>query len=167
MTMNDVAEAETRAPGALAASENGAPDRNEVFGNLVQGDSDIVGLVAYSIYKQNKHDWLIAFNRAKNRDPDDNENASYIVGESTPRRLATYRHLAEATLDGRGPTTPAGPGTEGFTQRNYAIATRHTPPAADGGAPRNWGAIGLAGLAVIAAVAVYLMARQGFFVLAK
>ena len=49
----------------------------------------------------------------------------------------------------------------------YAIAARHTPPAADGGAPRNWGAIGLAGLAVIAAVAVYLMARQGFFVLAK
>ena len=42
MSMNDVAEAETRAPAA--DMDAGGPDRNEVFGNLVQGDSDIVGL---------------------------------------------------------------------------------------------------------------------------
>ena len=161
MSMNDVAEAETRAPAS--DTDASGQDRNEVFGNLVQGDNDIVGLVAYSIYKQNKHDWLVAFNKAKNRSPVEDEVAAYILGESTPRRLATYRHLAEATLDGRGPTTPAGPGTEGFTQRNYAIAARATPAAPASGSGQNWGAIGLAGLAVIAAIGVYLMARAGFF----
>ena len=48
-------------------------------------------------------DWRPAFAAAKGRAPDDGELASYIIGESTPRRLATYRHLAEATLAGKGP----------------------------------------------------------------
>ena len=88
--------------------------RNNVFGHLVQDDGAIAGLVAYSIYKQHKLDWLRAFESAKGRAPDENELASYIIGEGTPRRLATYRHLAEATLAGHGPevdgvTTPARP----------------------------------------------------------
>jgi hypothetical protein len=83
-------------------------DRNPVFGSLVSGDTDIVGLVAYSIYKQNKHDWLHAFAKAKGREPEDAEVAAYIIGESTSRRLATYRLLAQATLDGKGPDVHVG-----------------------------------------------------------
>ena len=75
-----------------------------MFLNLVRGDGDIAGLVAYSIYKQNKLDWLRAFETAQGRPPNDAELASYIIGEGTPRRLATYRHLAEATLAGNGPS---------------------------------------------------------------
>lgn len=82
-------------------------DRNTVFGALVTEDSDVVGLVAYSIYKQNKHDFLVAFSKAKGREPNDTELGAYTMGESTPRRLAIYRHLAQATLDGRGPDSPA------------------------------------------------------------
>ena len=89
-------------------------DRNGVFRHLVKEDADIAGLVAYSIYKQNKLDWLTAFEAAKNRAPDDAELASYIIGEGTPRRLATYRHLAEATLAGHGPDVEGG-GTRSAT----------------------------------------------------
>ena len=85
-------------------------DRNTVFGSLVTEDGDVVGLVAYSIYKQNKHDFLVAFAKNKGRTPDSAELSAYTMGESTPRRLAIYRHLAEATLDGRGPDSPAIPG---------------------------------------------------------
>ncbi len=81
-------------------------DRNDVFAKLVTADNDIIGLVAYSIYKQNKFDWLQAFHRARGREPNDDEVAAYIVGEGTARRLATYRHLAHATLEGRGPDVP-------------------------------------------------------------
>ncbi len=147
-------------------ADEGDSDRNAVFGNLVKADTDIVGLVAYSIYKQNKHDWLIAFNKAKSREPQESELASYIIGESTPRRLATYLHLAEATLEGRGPATPAGPASNGAAQRNYAIAARHTPPSAPA-AQQNWGFIGLVGLAFIAAIGLYLAARYGFIGTAK
>ena len=87
----------------------GGGERNIVFQTLVKNDSDIAGLVAYSIYKQNKLDWLTAFETAKRRAPNEAELASYIIGEGTPRRLATYRHLAEATLAGRGPEIAGQP----------------------------------------------------------
>ena len=85
---------------ALSADEKG---RNGVFAHLVQGDDDIAGLVAYSIYKQHKLDWLRAFESVQGRPPNESELASYFIGEGTPRRIATYRHLAEATLAGHGP----------------------------------------------------------------
>jgi hypothetical protein len=105
------APAEQSASVALTDGGREAPgDRNTVFGSLVTEDSDVVGLVAYSIYKQNKHDFLVAFSKAKGREPNETEMGAYTMGESTPRRLAIYRHLAQATLDGRGPDSPAIPG---------------------------------------------------------
>ena len=85
-----------------AGTATEAPTRG-IFAGLCRGDGDIVGLVAYSIYKQNKLDWLRAFEASQGRSPNDGELASYIIGEGTPRRLATYRHLADATLAGHGP----------------------------------------------------------------
>jgi hypothetical protein len=93
---------------SFSAGEDG--DRNPVFTSLVKADGDIIGLVAYSIYKQNKLDWLLAFQRATGREPNEQENVAYIIGEATPRRLATYRHLAESTLAGSGPDVPSGTG---------------------------------------------------------
>ncbi len=95
---------------AAAAKTSMVPERERtgVFTSLVKEDSDISGLVAYSIYKQNKLDWLQAFETALGRAPNEAELASYIIGESTPRRLATYRHLAESTLAGRGPDVEGG-----------------------------------------------------------
>lgn len=98
-------------------------ENNIVFTSLVTGDQDIVGLVAYSIYKQNKYDWLLAFSRTMGRMPDDIEARSYQLGESTTRRLATYRHLAEATLEGRGLEVP-GNGARGASTRGFALGPR-------------------------------------------
>lgn len=82
--------------------------RNAVFAALVKGDSDVTGLVAYSIFKQNELDWLSDFRKARDRDPTEAEADAYIIGENTQRRLATYRHLAEATLQGKGPDVATG-----------------------------------------------------------
>ena len=115
-----------------AASGDSDSERNEVLTSLVTGDADIVGLVAYSIYKQNKHDWLVAFNKQKGHEPDENEVLSYIIGESTPRRLATYHYLAEATLDGRGPKVNMGPSSEKFVQRSLGNAHSAQPSGSGG-----------------------------------
>lgn len=110
-TVTELKRPEPPAPAALADGGLELPgDRNTVFGSLVTEDSDVVGLVAYSIYKQNKHDFLVAFSKTKGREPNEVELAAYTMGESTPRRLAIYRHLAQATLDGRGPDSPSIPG---------------------------------------------------------
>ncbi len=102
-------------------------EHNVVFTSLVTGDGDIVGLVAYSIYKQNKYDWLEAYSRLQGRMPEPAEVHSYLLGESTPRRLATYRHLAQAVLDGRGPDVPgAVPGMP--QRRSETVRVAQAPP---------------------------------------
>ena len=68
----------------------------------MSGDEDVPGLIAYSIYKQNKRDWLKAFETARSRAPTLDEEISYTLGESTPRRLAMYRQMAEATFIAQG-----------------------------------------------------------------
>ncbi|HEX4764845.1 MAG TPA: hypothetical protein VH414_01060 [Lichenihabitans sp.] len=125
----------TVAEGVTAADDPAIVDPAEhtiVFTNLVTSDKDIVGLVAYSIYKQNKYDWLSAFGRQTGRMPDEAEAQAYLLGESTPRRLATYRHLAEATLEGRG-VEVAGGGRSSAAARAFGFGA---PSEAAPGAPR-------------------------------
>ncbi len=106
-------------------------ERDSVFRQLVKQDSDIAGLVAYSIYKQNKLDWLNAFEQWKGRAPNADELAAYTIGEGTPRRLVTYRHLAEAMLAGHGPEagTEAAAGAGGGRR---GIATLDRSPVTPG-----------------------------------
>ena len=78
-------------------------ERNTIFDSLVKVEGEVSGLVAYSIYKQNKRSWLNDFQKVVGRPPNEAETRAYIIGESTDRRLATYRHLAQATLAGQGP----------------------------------------------------------------
>ena len=141
-------------------------DRNPVFEQLVAGDADIVGLVAYSIYKQHKRDWLIAFKRAKSRAPTEDEANAYIIGESTPRRLATFRHLAQATLDGRGPDVAMGfetaqsLGPDG-QPRSYPIAQRPQSVGAARDIIGNNLIASFVSLGIVAVGAAYLLLRFG------
>ncbi len=94
-----------RAVGLPARPDlEGEVERNPIFDALVgPDDGDVAGLVAYSIYKQNKRAWLDDFVKTTGRAPSDAETRSYIIGESTERRIATYRRLAASTLAGDPP----------------------------------------------------------------
>lgn len=145
----------------VSVTTSGAPmeretERNDVFAKLVTADNDIIGLVAYSIYKQNKFDWLQAFHRSKGREPSDDEMAAYIVGEGTARRLATYRYLAHATLEGRGPDVPLT-----FDQnRPFAMVEQHTS-ALQRATSNKFTLIVMIALVAIAAIIGFFMARYG------
>ena len=89
-----------RAPAPIGSVE---AERNTIFDSLVRAEGEVSGLVAYSIYKQNKRAWLNDFQKTVGRPPTEAETRAYIIGESTERRLATYRHLAQSTLAGQGP----------------------------------------------------------------
>jgi hypothetical protein len=101
-TTNEPAKAPSEAEIEAIESEH-----NTIFDSLVKVEGEVSGLVAYSIYKQNKRAWLQDFLKATGRPPTEAESRAYIIGESTERRLATYRHLAAATLAGNGPDAPA------------------------------------------------------------
>lgn len=128
--------------------------RNHVFKSLVKADDDITGLVAYSVFKQNELDWLSDFRKAKGRDPSEAETDAYILGESTTRRLATYRHLADATLSGQGPEVAGQP----RAGRNLA-ARQDTPSAGFGGSS----VLAYIAIAVVILIGVYLAVRAGMF----
>jgi hypothetical protein len=100
------------APLPRAASLPARPalegERNPIFDALVGSDEeDVAGLVAYSIYKQNKRAWLDDFVKTTGRAPSEAETRSYIIGESTERRISTYRRLAASTLAGDAPSRSA------------------------------------------------------------
>ena len=103
----ELAVSPTPAVAAAKLEAAGEAERNPIFDALVGPDDDVSGLVAYSIYKQNKRAWLDDFVKATGRAPTEAESRAYIIGESTERRLTTYRHLAAATLSGQGPRSPA------------------------------------------------------------
>lgn len=125
--------------------------RRSLFNALVTEDSDVVGLVAYSLYKQNKHDFLVAFSREWGRGPDERELAAYTLGEATARRLATYRHLAQETLAGRGPDSP------------QIQMSKGKPARASGGAAGGVSTqVNALTLVAVAAVFVWLVSRFGF-----
>jgi hypothetical protein len=90
----------------LTTTSDASAPYNMIFETLVTSEEDLVGFVAYGLYKQSKRDWFIAFATEHRRAPNAVEIRSYIVGESTERRLATYRHLAEQTLAQRQPEPP-------------------------------------------------------------
>jgi hypothetical protein len=72
--------------------------RNPMFAKLVEREDDTVGLLAYALYKQSKRDWLIAFHELHARTPTDAESRAFITGEQLPRRMQTYRQLAQQQL---------------------------------------------------------------------
>ena len=167
--MEDTIELASRVKAATADAASAAADggvahvftpeiqdsgRNAVFGSLVKGDSDITGLVAYSIFKQNELDWLQEFRTAKGREPTEAEADSYIIGESTPRRLATYRHLADATLAGNGPDV-----ANGGPSSSRAVALKQAAASSAGGIGSS--AILYFVLTLVLLVVIYYAARYG------
>lgn len=151
MSDYSVTNAESAAATETPALES--EGRNAVFTSLVKGDSDITGLVAYSVFKQNELDWLAEFRKAKGREPTEGETESYIIGESTARRLATYRHLADATLSGRGPEA------NGTSSGSRSIA-----PYAGGSRRATFGAgsaLAYVAIAVVILIGVYLLVHFG------
>lgn len=126
--------------------------RNAVFTSLVRGDSDITGLVAYSVFKQNELDWLNHFRKIKGREPTEAETEAYVIGESTARRLATYRHLADATLSGKGPDV-AGSGAN--AGRTFPLHPKRAAPL------RRGSALAYLVIGLVVLIGVYLAIHFG------
>lgn len=104
---NDVEKVKDGKPDlTLTGVSNEEADKNPIFDALITADGEISGLVAYSLYKQNKRSWIEEFRRQTGRLPNEAETRAYIIGESTERRLATYRLLAQITLGKQSTSTP-------------------------------------------------------------
>jgi hypothetical protein len=78
---------------------NGPAERyNVVYEKLVLRDDDLVGLIAYALYKQRKRAWIVDFKAQQAREPSQEEERSYLIGETTTARLSDYRQQSESIL---------------------------------------------------------------------
>jgi hypothetical protein len=81
-------------------SEADQPSYNRVFEALVETNDDLTGLVAYSLYKQHKRDWLIRFREATGASPSSQELNAFLLSVLLPDQIAQYRQAAADALVG-------------------------------------------------------------------
>ena len=77
------------------------PAKNDsMMTNLVMGQTDVVGMLAYAIYSQFKDEWRREFKKTFGREPSAQETNIFDIGERTERRKMTYRFLGRCPRHG-------------------------------------------------------------------
>lgn len=71
---------------------------NFIFDKLVESETDLIGLVAYGVYKKHKIQFLESFKSANGRVPEDEECKVFHITSSTPDQLSKYRREAESLV---------------------------------------------------------------------
>lgn len=108
-------------------------DNKSMLASLVMGNSNVLGLLAYSLYVQCKEEWRTEFIKTFRREPNAHETLIFELGERTTRRKITYRFLADARLTGEYPDIRTDVARHSFIQKTYearakaAILTRPVP----------------------------------------
>jgi hypothetical protein len=150
--------------GRPAAAKPKSGVRSPIFAELVQAEDDTIGLLAYSLYKQNKRDWLASFFKEHDREATEGEVEAYHLGERTPRRVLTYRRLAVDVLakdpggrEGEGLAIHYAGGSPASGRRGGRRSSLSEAILAHG-----WSSALVAILALIGLVAVAIVALSGF-----
>ncbi len=86
-----------RAVAMMAGAGERAPSR--VFDHLVEGEDDVIGLITYSLYKQDKRDWLAGWKRQHGREPTADEMDAFVSAQLTFAQRDRYRTAARQVLD--------------------------------------------------------------------
>lgn len=71
---------------------------NFIYGRLVGHPDDLVGLIAYGLYKLEKIEFIRRFKEDHSREPIDGDLAAFHSLTNTESRLETYRSQAEKIL---------------------------------------------------------------------
>jgi ATP-dependent Zn protease len=69
---------------------------NFIFSKLVEDSNDILGIIAYSFYKQQKIEFIRAFENQNDREPTDDEMRVFYVTSNSDASLESYNAKAEA-----------------------------------------------------------------------
>lgn len=83
----------------LAAQGGSVVGGHRTYSALVQGDADLVGLVAYALYKRDKLKFCEQFRGRNSREPTQNEIEAFIATSNLDTRVQGYRAEAELLLE--------------------------------------------------------------------
>lgn len=73
---------------------NNARRYNYIYSQLVESENDLVGLVAYGIYKRHKIEFLLGFKNKHNREPNESECEVFFLTSTTETQIAKYKYEA-------------------------------------------------------------------------
>lgn len=76
-------------PGSSDSSSEDYP-YNFIYEKLVSSPSDIVGMIAYSLYKREKVEYIREFKQRNGKDPEASDLHSYHLSTNTESRLSGY-----------------------------------------------------------------------------
>lgn len=68
---------------------------NFIYTELVKNEDDILGIIAYSLYKRQKIEYIKGFKAKHGRDPTDTDLLSFHEISNSPFQLQTYRNQAD------------------------------------------------------------------------
>ena len=91
----------TAEPDGPASGTRAPRHYSEIYEKLVQSDDDdLVGLIAYSLYKQSKRQWLIAHEQKHGQRPTDDEERIFVSAFTSNelKRLREPRTCFQPTL---------------------------------------------------------------------
>lgn len=71
---------------------------NFIYNKLVTAEDDLVGLIAYGIYKKHKIEFITKIKEEQQREPIDEECHAFFVASTTDTQLDNYRSQAETML---------------------------------------------------------------------
>lgn len=73
-------------------------DKNFIYSKLVRDDDDIIGMVAYGIYKKHKIEFIESVKKERNREPNQEEWHAFAISSNTDSQLDKYISQADSTL---------------------------------------------------------------------
>jgi len=75
-------------------------NHNVIFENLVENERDFIGIVAYSLYKQQKVEWIRNFNKSNGRPPDEKElKSGFLDFASMESQKNSYKDSAISLVE--------------------------------------------------------------------
>ncbi|PVZ41502.1 hypothetical protein [Pseudomonas sp. CC120222-01a] len=73
---------------------------NHIYSVLVESDQDTLGIIAYSLYKRQKIEFIQSFKVKHDREPKDIDLAPFHDVSNSPTQLESYRNQASQLVQG-------------------------------------------------------------------
>ncbi|HGE8239087.1 hypothetical protein ACTG2S_13000 [Aeromonas sp. 82P] len=124
-------------PTNIPSEEPNSPKYNVVYERLVNNNKDIIGLLAYCLYKQSKQLFIREFEKNNGKRPTDSELANHVVCSEIPK-LSMYREEATRSVSlllSQAAAEKEEELEEHFKERLWLFINKHEP---EGFLERQW-----------------------------
>lgn len=144
--------------------------RPGVYEHLIGNDEDVVGLLAYALYKQEKRDWLATWRAQNSGSPTAEHLNGFVSANMTQGQRQRYRNAARQALETYLAThydgAPSVGADDHASDRLWSALQRLETGGGSWVKSLGAGALGAAVVVVVVAVVLVVFRLEGFGLLA-